>query len=438
MTDKKAKKAPAKASSPELAKARTLLSTFQKNNPSAKVDEAGNPPFRYVDQPWGDRSLALVLPPDEPEPFIDTLNGLIFPDRLSAVYHLSSKRLEVNFTAYKLPDPLQDLPGRTFQFGFRNQVHTCSFDAASDELLLIARHAVFLEATSTGFRNLQSLSAFARRNPEDDKKPRSPSQQFGEPVSFYISDIEWDEEITLEVLRHINFYLTYYDNLCPYIIIHPPTDETVVKPRTRFIQDERFPDKISSRELNPILLQFWIAAAEADTSTKYLLYYRILEFVTTYYLTHDKLAAVKKVLAAPNISDTLSTAVDQLVGLLREERPDSHARFTKMINDLVSADLMWREICANPKAFTEAVSFDGGLELEALVADIANRSSFGPQGMLSLARIFRKIRNALAHGGEAQSGEVILPTAKNLKKLQPWVHLIAVAAGEVVLFEHLT
>ncbi len=131
--------------------------------------------------------------------------------------------------------------------------------------------------------------------------------------------------------------------------------------------------------------------------------------------------------------------MDGLVAIFREEnRNNETQRFTKMITDLIDEDLIWREICENSKAFTEKVKFDGGFELNPLVANVASKDCFGPQGMENFARSLRKIRNALAHGGESQTGQVILPTVRNLKRLQPWVHLIAVAAGEVVIYEHLT
>ncbi len=46
----------------------------------------------------------------------------------------------------------------------------------------------------------------------------------------------------------------------------------------------------------------------------------------------------------------------------------------------------------------------------------------------------RSIRNALSHGKEQSVSSVIAPTPENFQNIQPWVGLISIAAGEVVVY----
>ena len=303
--------------------------------------------------------------------------------------------------------------------------------------MVIAENAAYPQNSDTSFRNLRSFSDYTRRPTGLGEREKRIRDYFGKPTSFFIRNIEWDEEEVLETLRHISFYLRYYDALSPFVLIHPPVDETIVNPQARYIHGA-FPATINSQSLHPTLLSFWTAGADQEADLKFLQYYRIIEFVTSFYLASEKMTAVRRVLATPDLASRLGPAVDTLVALIREDKPDPYTRFTKVVTDLVDKELIWREICANGWAFTEKVVFDGGYAQDALVSSVANFDCFGPQGLTAMARAFRGIRNALAHGGEAQSGEVILPTAANLKRLQPWVHLITVAAGQVVLYEHTT
>jgi len=415
--------------------AKQQLSTFLKNNPSAYIEEAGKPEnrFRLVRKPWGDISVAFLAGDKTSAPdaeLVKTLNKLYFPERLTAIYHKRRRSLEVLWTAYKLGPEDEDIQNRKFEFTLAGKTYVCHFGRSSGELLTLAKHAAFLSVSETGFRNLQSFSSYIARR---DKDP----SRYGEPVSFHIDGITWKEEHVLDVVRHINFYLRYYDAKCPYVVVHPPSEESGKSEKTRYVTG-RFPNTISSRALNQTLMSFWIAAFDEDVTTSFLLHYRILEYVSSYYLQVEQRSALRKLLATPDIGSELDATIDALAGIVREEKGNDIVRFVRMFEELVDSDKVWNQIGANPETFTSELSLDGGFQLAPIIANVKSKDSFGPKGMENVARAFRQIRNGLAHGGEAQAGRLILPTSGNFRKLLPWVHLIEVAAGEVVLFEHLT
>jgi hypothetical protein len=421
--------------SAELQNAKQQLAPFLKSNPSAYIEEVGkaDSKFRLVRKPWGDVSVAFLAGEKAAGPnddLIKTLNKLYFPERLTAIYHKRRRSLEVLWTAYKLGAEDEAIANRKFDFALGGKIYSCNFGRSSDELLTLAEHAAFLSVSETGFRNLQSFASYIARR---DKDPA----RYGEPLSFHIKGITWKEEQVLDLVRHINFYLRYYDAECPYIVVQPPTDASGKSVKTRYVTG-KFPGSISSRRLNQTLMSFWIAAFDEDVTTSFLLHYRILEYVSSYYLQTEQRLALRKLLATPDIGSELDATIDALAGIVREEKGNDIVRFVRMFEELVDSDKIWKQICSSPDTFTSELVLDGGFKLAPIVANVKSKDSFGPKGMENVARAFRQIRNGLAHGGEAQAGRLILPTSENFRKLLAWVHLIEVAAGEVVLFEHLT
>ena len=89
-------------------------------------------------------------------------------------------------------------------------------------------------------------------------------------------------------------------------------------------------------------------------------------------------------------------------------------------------------------AFDRETVFDGGFTLRPLVAkSTGGEHEFLNSGIERVAATIRDIRNALSHGREQKSRDVILPTSGNFEKLRPWVALVQVAAQEVMVYRHI-
>lgn len=84
-----------------------------------------------------------------------------------------------------------------------------------------------------------------------------------------------------------------------------------------------------------------------------------------------------------------------------------------------------------------AFTFDGGFVVKPLVGAGETESTFCTR-TAQFADSIRKIRNTLSHGKEQETAGIILPTTRNFNLLRPWLHLIATAAGEVVLHKDVT
>ncbi len=410
------------------------LQGYLDRHPETKLDLSTVNEFDrwLLRSPWGDPSIAFVVFDSNEgihKSAVDALNNVFLHPRLSAIVHTDTNDIEIIWTAYKLSENQRDIIGRKFDINIDGTTVSCEFGKSSSRLLALAKQTIFLKASETAFRNLQSFASYARYPDRKDA--------FGDPLSFYIKGLSLeDPEFCFEIIRNLNFHLTYFDSLSPFIIIHPDDDEYNSKPKTRF-ENGSFPVAIKCRKLDQVLLAFWLAARNQEFTTKFLLYYRILEYVSTSYLKMEQRQKIHKILADPAASGSIERTIDRAAGVLRESSHESQ-RFGQMFNELVDEEKVWREICLNPDAFTSDLQLDGGFFEKAVVADTKDSASFGPRGMENVARVLRSIRHGLAHGGEAQAEKIILPTERNFKKLLPWLCVMEVAAGEVILYEHLS
>jgi hypothetical protein len=420
----------APAEKPEVVTCKGALSTFlEKNAASAIGEEDSFDDMKVcIRNPWGDPSLVIICPEDDPQ-FYEHLNAVILPERLSAIWHSDTKDLEVIWTAYQLAPSQKEIVGRQFEFKHEHGNFACEFGKSSTRLLSIAKYMRPIAMSGTSFRNLFSFMGLTQREDGGDWP-----EDMGEPTSFWIRNIEWQEETVLEIIRSLNFYLTYYDNRSQTVVIHTIDEDDTVSPRVRYISGS-FPKTISSRKLDDILINFWNAAHEGDEARRFLYYYRIIEYASFSYLDGTVRWAIKKILASPNANDDASAITERLIAAIAESKLDEYGKFAAIIRETVDIKLLWAEVNANKGAFTTETKFDGGFPLQALVAPNPREEDFIVRGHEVFTKAIRDLRNGLSHAREQKSATVITPTINNFNLLRPWVNLIATAAGEVVLYK---
>lgn len=416
------------ADSAELAEVKIKLEEFSNNNPFSCVVQSndGNSNIFGVERPWDDESLGFYFSNTSDDLF-DALNQLYLPPKFSAIYHRDTRKLEILWTAYKLPVAQQEIVEREFKFSFENNAHDCHFTRSSERLLLLAHHVKPLKLSYTAFRNIQSFDTYTK---SDGKT----LQSSGEPISFWIDNIDWDDDYVSEMITNLNFFITYYDNQSPTVVIHSLEEDKTPHPRCRYVA-KTFPKNIKSQKLDSNLISFWIAAEQGDPARRFQYYYRIIEYASFFYLEGSAKQAVRKILSSPNAIDDISEVTDRLMAAFQMSKLDEYARFSQIIQDTVDPKLLWNEIKGNMDAFSKEFKFDGGYILKPLIASTTRESTFLPKGLDNFIKSIRDIRNALSHGRDIKTTTVITPTSRNLKALQPWVHLIATAAGEVVLYK---
>jgi hypothetical protein len=412
--------------------ARTALDAFLKSHPYSKVEEVKEPrPCVALIAPWGDQSILLDLTDPDPS-LLEGLNDVLLPERFSAIYHKKDKKFEVIFTSYPVPTETSE---RSFDFVHNGALHKCSFSKSSDVLLSIAKAFSHAEAaTSTGFRNLTSFQYYVFR----DRLPKGFPVNLGEPISFWIEPVDYEDDAMLGLANHLNFFMSYYDTMSPNILIHSPGAENIkYQPQTRFALDT-FPKKIVSRQLDDVLIHFWYAAKIGDPARRFLYNYQILEYSSYYFIEDEIRRQLHKALAAPHALNDLTGTTEELLDIVGQGKIYEGQKMDAAIKKMVDPKLIWREIESNKTAFCEKTSFEGGFELSPIVGKPNwTVDDFRAQGISSFVNSIRQIRNALSHGKEHRMSTVITPTKSNFEKLQAWVPLVSVAACEVMIYRGL-
>lgn len=406
------------------------LTDFLADNPLAEVVEntvAGKTIPRIIN-PWGDPSVSIDLDEDF-EGLASTLNGLILPPRLSAIWHKATKRLEVIWTAYELVPSQKEIAGRSFEFQKDGVNYQCSFSEASDELVTLAKSVIPVGMSVTNHRNIYSFAMHARNKSGKNKKLKT------EPRSFWIDGLTYHDEEMIDLINNLNFYITYFDVLSPYVVVHPPKAEKIPSNKARYKGDS-FPKVITSAKLDENLLSFWESAQGASPFMAFLLYFRIIEYAAYHYVEESARASISRIIRAPDLIGNVSGSVDGIISALAStQKLHDSQRIRLIIKKCVLPGVLWPDIRDNQEFFSRPTCFDGGFSVEGVVGAKDREENWGGHRLDNVADAFRKIRNALSHGKDQETTGVIRPTQHNINLFRPWVHLINAAAGEVVLYK---
>ena len=226
---------------------REKLQPFLIRNPETDLDIRRGQPA--VTHPWGDDSVELIVEPEDGAT-IDALNAVRMPPRLTALWHNDSSELEVIFTAFPAD---QDLQSREFEFRFQDAEYRCEFSSASDRLLAIARASRPSGPSRTDQRNLRSLYVYMRSQEEGSAIGRN-----ADPTSFWIRGIaEYDDALVTELVRNLNFYMSYFDRESPLVIVHEAPAEGVGYLVPARYRTGEFPRTMTGRTLDQHLLGLW-------------------------------------------------------------------------------------------------------------------------------------------------------------------------------------
>lgn len=417
---------------PTLDEAAAKLAPFFQANPYSTIELAENDASKLqISKPWGDSSIAIIVSGGF-DRLADVLNALVLPERFSAIWHSDLRRLEVIWTAYKLPEVWQVLFGRKFKFEHRGLEHPCEFGASSERLLTLAEYVIPQTVSETAHRNMPSFRALALSKGRGDAASR-----FDQPRSFWIGNVDWNEAAVVDLVSHLNFYMRYFDAVTPTVLVHADQGEPVATKRTRYVRG-KFPTEIVSRELDENLLSFWAFAAEGNSMLRFLLYYRILEYAAVHFIDDNIRDELRKLILSPDLRSDLARSVENMVGAMSATKLSDAQRLQGLMRKAVDPGLLWRDIKANIAFFSKDTNFEGGFVVKGIVGANDTEASFRPRGPENVADTFRKIRNALSHGKDQETAGVIRPTRKNFEMFRPWVQLIATAAGEVVLYKDAT
>jgi hypothetical protein len=407
------------------------LGNFLALNPASNIEEVDTPDGKRIAivNPWGDSSLVISVPTENQE-FIDLMNQLRLPERFTAIWHSDTKAFEVIYTAYFLVGDQADVQSRKFVFQHTGKEYSCEFARSSDRLLRIAEYAQLVAESTTGWRNLLSFRAFVRTARADKEANDS---RFGVPTSFWVRDVDWNEDEVLDLVHHLNFFMSYYDARSPTILVHFPTSGVRHAPRTRYTLDN-FPSHIASLPVDLNLIYLWLASRTGDAARRFLYSYRIIEYVSFSYVERQIRDNLQRLLQAPHALANLAQITEDVILAVQDSSLHDTQKIESVVRDAVSSRLIWRELQINIDVFATRIEFDGGYVQEAITTIGKQETEFGPNDVSAFAKAIREIRNALSHGRAQKTGGVITPTAQNFERLQPWAAVIDMVAGEVMVY----
>ncbi|MBL4647114.1 MAG: hypothetical protein COA52_03355 [Hyphomicrobiales bacterium] len=402
-----------------------MLAAFLKLNPKSSISkmESDDGGICAIVNPWGDKSIIIEIDPKD-HSLINQLNVLEFPEQLSAIYHTNENKLEVFWSAYTPSDNNKEVIGRSFCFRYSGRDYECNFGDSSPSTLAIASKYHAVGNTETGWRNLMSFKSYALHG--EDGTP------FSGPQSFWIEGVELRDDNLIDFLRHLNFYLTYYDELSPHVLIHPLETKTPERNTHRYYHGN-FPSIIRSSDISSELLQFWLAATSPDPSQSFLFSYRIIEHAAHVFISQSAKDAVQKVLKMPNALDNITRSTDLLVSAVRTSTLDDYTRMERLIAAAVTPNMLSPIVRGYKTQFSTKQEFDGGFILDPLIKASSDDVEFSDAELKILTNSSRKIRNALSHGSDVKQSTVITPTRANSERLRPWADVMRRIAGDVII-----
>lgn len=382
-----------------------------------------------VEKPWSDDTIVLTVKASDMA-LLQALNSVRLPPRFTAIWHQDTGDVEFIYGPIREEASIRR---RSFDFTFKGQSYKCEFADASERLRKIALAARASGPPSdTDHRHLILIERFIRRYEQAAEPPKGRKYCL---TSFWIRNAKPDEQRVLELARHLNFYMGYFDRRSPRIIIHtdPVTDEPLRQ--LAFPDPDKFPTKIVGAVLDPYLLGLWESGVTArDTVRLFLHNYQVLEYAAFYYLKEDLLTTIKRLIKAPDATDRADEICREAVELLAEDRMSDEDKMVSVIQRAVDPRKVWAYIAPHKEYFSESHDFDGGFIVAPLIKAGWGMEDFATAWIPKVPDSLRKIRNALVHAREKRVARSIAATPRNLRLLAPWADLLTAISNELVLY----
>ncbi len=414
------------------------LTGFLELNTSSKLvdDDDGD---WIIEQPWGDASITINVNENDNE-LISALNNTSLHESFSGIWHKDTGCLEIIYAIIpKSTVDGNDLFKRKFKFKFEGLNIECSFEQSSRCLEIISKNtnpAGPMSATSyrnlSSFFNFNAIADSAQNFPDFIKDYYKESGAW----SFFIRGIPFLDENVVNIVNHLNFYMTYYDSNTPTVLIHSSkADIDAERPRERYILGD-FPEAIEAQKIDGNLLNFWQASEAGDAARRFLYNYQILEYSSFYVLEDDIQRDIRRIVGSPHASANVGRTIEQIIEVYSLAKMAEPQKFDLLLKKYVNPEVVWREIENDKDIFSAEMVFEGGFSIQPLINRKWNLSDFKVGWVPALPNTLRNLRNALSHGREQRMAAVITPTQENLRLLRYWVPIVAATAREVMIYRH--
>jgi hypothetical protein len=386
-----------------------------------------------IENPWNSENIRLsfdLLKFDE----IMDLNNIIIIPNYDAIVHLDTNRIEFIY-GYLAPgeEPAKSIVNRKFLLNFEGNKLLCEYSEPTQRLMLIAK----------GFRRLPSdkdtivpqIRAF-RDIQQIEKYPQSVRQYFKDAIPrnfFVLPDKPIRELDFVNISRHINFIMRYYDRETPQIIIRKDENKLIgtIKP-CRFINKE-FPSELSINNLDEFMLQLIEVARDTTKIFSFVYYYQALEYASYCFIEKKKRSDLIKILKDPSIVCCDEEKITQLIGYLPGLIMEDEMKIQKVIEEDCDPRILWRDVNENIQYFSQKVLFEGGVEIPPLISSEITEDEWPTVWMPKTFNNITNIRNCIVHARERRNSNSIIPTITNSEKIIPYLALIERIVEQIII-----
>lgn len=405
------------------------LDPFFSLNPISEHKEAEG--SLLIALPWNDPTVRIAVKQKD-EGLIEALNSVYLPPSLCAFWHKDTKDIEFVWLPVTADTELQN---RSFEINFEGRIIKCEWDISSERLIKIAEVAMmatFLPEQSN-YRNLISFQRalnYRRRHERANEKIPGISQ----PLSFWIRNVDWDQDVITRMCKHVNFYMRYYDTESPIVLIVEEMPKPLYVKTARFPHGN-FPSHLNLRSIDPYVLDLWLAAVTVDDPfRKFLHSYQIIEYFSHYYITDKVKEEIRKLLIKPDALNQIDKLTSQVVDAMTFSFVDYQSKLNQLIQECVNPENLWPVADLHRGTFCKPIIFDGGFVQEALIGEKDQMTDFTKAWPATFVKRLDSLRNVLAHAREKRHATGIAPTRSNHDLLRPWADLTLHVASEVIIY----
>jgi hypothetical protein len=411
------------------------LSKFQKNNPTCEL--AIEDQSLMINNAWGSQEARILFNLSDLDSIKD-MNNVSLNPQFDAIIHLDSNQIEF---LWGYIDPTGEygapIAERKFEFYFQGYKYKCFFGNPSTRLLKIS--SCFHRTSGRDLRGLRVVFQMAAfRDGQKIEQLRNGEKKYFEnkvPRNFFIEPELPLESIDLKKLaRHLNFLMRYYDRQSPHIIIRKleKDDDSDTMKAMRFL-DDAFPETLALDGIDDFILTLLEVARESSKRFSFIYYYQVFEYAGFYFLDDKARKELRQFLRDPALISCAEDKISDLFTYLTELNQADDYKMQKVIEEFCDPKLIWREIENNKDFFTQAVKFEGGFELPALIAPDTSESTWATMWMPKLYNHLTKIRNCIVHAREKRQNNVILPTNSNNQKIARYLPILERMTEQIAL-----
>jgi hypothetical protein len=409
---------------------RAKLQAFLSRNPEAEVRTGEREPS--VVRPWGEDAIEIPLHSDDEE-LCEALNAVRLPPRFTAIWHEDTRDFEVIFTVLAEGDRFLD---RSFEFRYRGSCYHCSFGPSSSRLRAIARKA--RPSGSPSRSDFRNLLPFYRFEHTLEAHPDADYATHGKPISFWICGIdEYDDDHISDLVRNLNFHMSYFDRYTPTILIHEEPAASNKVDDLRPLPIDYFPGTLSGKDIDQHLLILWESARTGDPFLRFIHYYQILEYAGFYHFRDKVRRDIERAIIAPDAVSRPDRVAQQILDVISTDRRRDEEKINEMIEECVDLQEMWHILGGSLAAFSEVIELDGGFVLPEVVNASATYEEFERSWNERFSAALHRVRNALVHAREFRQSTMIAPTTANHARLFPWLLPLSQTAARVMLYSKL-